>query len=117
MPGTPWYCKVGIIERAAGVVWKRHAISQLKTLNVRDEGRLRTLFIPTPPPPEYPDGPPPVLKTGNNETPTRGVELSDANVGLLSVGKRNQLRSVLQPQTVEEPFPKETKRVRPCTGR
>ncbi|CAN0495502.1 unnamed protein product, partial [Laminaria digitata] len=45
----------------------------------------------------------------------RGVELSDANVGQLSVGQKNQLRSVLQPQNVAGLFPEDPKRVRSCT--
>ena len=57
---------------------------------MRDEDRFRTVFVhPLPPPanpfPEPTDDPLPVLESGSDETPTRGVELSDANVGQLSV--------------------------------
>ena len=121
-PGTSLYCKVGNTGRAAGVVRREHAIVKVIKLNVRDEVRFCALFIhppqpPANPPPEHPDDSPPVLKSGINETPTRGVELSDANVGQLSVRQRNQLRSVMQPQNVAGMFPEDLKRVRRCTVR
>ena len=50
-------------------------------------------------------------------TPVRGVELSDANLGQLSVGQKNQLMGVLQPQNVAGLFPEDPKRVRACTVR
>ena len=121
-PGTPSYCKMVNTGRAAGVVRCGHLIAKVIALNVRDDDRFRTLFVHPLPPSltrlkSPADDPPPIPDSGNNETPTRGVVLSDANIGRLSVSQKNRLMSALQPQTVAGLFPEDTKRVRACTMR
>ena len=121
-PGNPLYCKIVNTGRAAVVVRSGHPIAKVIALNVRDEDRFRELFVHPPPPPANPvpepaDEPPPVSKADTSEAPTRGVDLSDANLGQLSVRQKNQLTNVLRPKNVAGLFPEDPKRVRACKVR
>ena len=121
-PSTPLYCKVVHTGRAAVVVRCGHPIAKVIALNVRDGDRFCALFVyPIPPVPDpsesLADDPPAVPVSGNNATPTRGVVLSDANIGKLTVRQMNRLMGALQPQNVSGLFPEDTKRVRACTVR
>ena len=118
--GTPLYGKVINTGREAVVVRCGHPIAKVIALNVRDGDRFCALFVyPIPPVPDpsesLADDPPAVPVSGNNATPTRGVVLSDANIGKLTVRQMNRLMGALQPQNVSGLFPEDTKRVRACT--
>ena len=86
------YCEVVNTGRAATVMRSRHPIAKVTALHVRDEDRFRALFVHRPPPPvnlirEPTDDPPSILESGDDEGP-RGVELSDAIVDQLVLGRR-----------------------------
>ena len=110
-PGTPLYCKVVNTGRAPAVVRSGHPIAKVIALNVRDEDRFRSSFVHLPNPPANPlpestDYPPPVLESSSNESPARGVELSDTNVGKLNVCHHNGMEGVLGPQNDAGLFPR-----------
>ena len=107
--------------RSAAVVRSGHPIAKVIVLNVRDDYHFPALFINLPPsPPDplpQPTNPPPVADSSSDETSTRRVELSDANIGQHSMDQKIQLMSAQQPKNVGGLFPEGSKRARACMVR
>lgn len=97
-----------------------HQIAKVVSLNVRDEGPFRAVFVhpaPVEPPPAPIDELPSVPCAKNLAAPARGVEIADANVGQFSDEKNNWSRSVPKPFNNVGILAGDSKGVRACTVR